>query len=211
MQWGIHHAFRAFLKLASALRLIRVTLRGADRLAGAGACVIVANHPTLLDVVLLVALLPQADCVIKASAWRNPYFRRIVRAAGYVPNSDGPELLAACVARIQNGRRLLLFPEGTRSPRDGGIAGFHRGAARIALASGCDIVPVVIRCDPPTLGKGERWFHVPDRVISLTVEVETAVRPLRRPGETARGALASREITNELQHFYRRRLSDVTS
>jgi 1-acyl-sn-glycerol-3-phosphate acyltransferase len=206
VQRTIHRAFRLFVWIITALGLIRVTSRGVEWLNRPGGCVIVANHPTLIDVVLLIALLPQADCIVKEAVWRNPYMRRIVRAAGYIPNDAGSALTMACADRLRQGRKLLLFPEGTRSPREQ-LGMFRRGAARIALASGCEIVPVVIRCEPPTFRKGEPWFHVPDRTADLTLDVQAPMWPARNVQGAARAAVASRQLTEELRQLFEHRLS----
>jgi 1-acyl-sn-glycerol-3-phosphate acyltransferase len=205
----VHLSFRVFVAISRALGLFRVTWRGRERLDVPGGHVIVANHPTLLDVVLLIARLPQADCVVKKAAWRNPYLRGVVRAAGYIANDAGPELSAACVERLRAGGRLLLFPEGTRSPR-AALGGFYRGAARVALASGCDIIPVVIRCDPPTLSKGEPWFRVPSRAFHITLDVQAPVSPAAYARRHAAG-LAARRLTDDLHQLFERRLSHATA
>lgn len=208
-QWVIHQSFRLFLRLVVGLRLLRITEHGIERLTMPGGRVIVANHPTLIDIVVLIALLPQADCIVKRAAWDNRYLRRVIQLAGYIPNDAGPQVVAKCLERLRQGHRLILFPEGTRSPRER-LGPFYRGAARIAIASGCEIIPVVIRCDPPLLGKGESWFHVPAHTAHVTVDVQDAVSPLPYVRHAADGA-ASRELTEHLRHLFERRLAHATS
>ena len=199
----VHLSFRAFVAFMSALGLIRVRRSGLERLRQQRPGVVVANHPTLIDVVLLIAAMPQADCVVKEAAWRNPVLRGVVRGAGYLPNRQGGALVEDCVRRIRQGRWLLLFPEGTRSPR-GYLGAFHRGAAHIALQAGCEVMPVVITCTPPTLGKGEPWYQVPDRTADIAITVQEPQRA-DRPGcaETR----AAREWTWDLHALYEARLA----
>jgi 1-acyl-sn-glycerol-3-phosphate acyltransferase len=210
VQRAIHVAFRLFVGIMRALGLIRVTWRGRDHLEASGGYVIVANHPTLIDVVLLIACLPQADCVVKKAAWRNPYLRRVVEAAGYIANDAGPDVSAACAERVRRGGRLLLFPEGTRSPR-AQLGGFYRGAARVALASGCDILPVVIRCEPLMLAKGEPWFRVPPRAAHFTLEVQAPVSPRAYTRLHAGAGLAARRLTDDLRHLFEQGLRHATA
>ena len=120
----VHHAFRLWLWWMVCLRLCRVSWIDGERLAGSGPRLVVANHPTLIDVILLLARLSQADCIVKTAARRNPFMRRIVARAGYLANDDGDALVESCADRIAQGRSVLLFPEGTRSPR-GGLHRFH--------------------------------------------------------------------------------------
>jgi 1-acyl-sn-glycerol-3-phosphate acyltransferase len=200
----IHRAFRLFAWFMVTTGLIRVTWNGRERLRDEPVLV-VANHPTLIDVVLLVAAMPQAVCIVKTEAQRRPLFRRIVESAGYIPNDRPEALIQAGTECLRAGRSLLLFPEGTRSPKDG-LQPFRRGAARIALRSGHDLVPVVITCVPPTLMKGQRWYDVPDRAAHLTLTVRDPIRVREHPaaGKTESGG--ARELTDLLQDFFERSL-----
>src|SRR6266403_662041 len=184
-------AFRLFAWWLTSLGLIRVSWIGADRLRDRAPRLVVANHPTLIDVVLLLAQLPQADCIVKTAARRNPFMRSIVTTAGYLANDDGDALVDACAERIARGRSVVLFPEGTRSPR-GALRRFQRGAAHIALKSGCPIVPVVITCRSPHAGSPRTSRHstndssVPMRGIHESTrgvqgrDLQAITRPARR-------------------------------
>jgi 1-acyl-sn-glycerol-3-phosphate acyltransferase len=156
----IGFAFRAFIWLMKSMGVLSYQIQGARNACSSSSQLIIANHPTLIDVVFLVSLFPQADCVVKESVTRNPFMRSTVAAANYISNSQTQELLDSCVRRLGSGNNLLLFPEGTRSsgkqPLD-----FKLGAAAVAVDSGAEILPVVIRCTPPTLAKNEPWYKIP--------------------------------------------------
>jgi 1-acyl-sn-glycerol-3-phosphate acyltransferase len=200
----IHQAFRLFAWFMATTGLIRVTWRGRERLREQPVLV-VANHPTLIDVVLLIAAMPQAVCIVKTEAQRRPLFRRIVECAGYIPNDKPEALIQAGTECLRQGRSLLLFPEGTRSP-EGGLRQFRRGAARIALRSGQDLVPVVVTCTPPTLMKGQRWYDVPDRAAHLTLTVRDPIRVRDHPAAAKTESGGARELTDFLQGFFERSL-----
>ena len=204
VQLLIHHAFRLFAWIMITIGLIRVTWVGRERLRE-GPILVVANHPTLIDVVLLVAAMPQADCIVKGAAERHLLMRRVVKSAGYIPNDRPEPLIAAGTESLRQGRSLLLFPEGTRSP-EGRLGPFRRGAARIALRSGRDLVPVVITCSPPTLMKGQPWYDVPACTAHVTL---TVLDPIRLRGQEAvqePEAAGARELTEYLQSFFDRHL-----
>ncbi len=196
--------FRLFTWVLRGLGLAEIRIRGAERLRRPGTLA-VANHPTLLDVVLIGAEMPQVDCVVKKEAWSNPFMRHVVTATGYVPNDLGETVIGACAERLRRGRSLLLFPEGTRSP-EGGLGPFMRGAAHLALVSGRPLTPIVVRCTPPTLMRGQKWYDVPDRRMCFEIEVcePIDVGDVVDPGEPR--ALAARRITAALRDFYHERL-----
>ena len=132
--------------------------------------VIVANHPTLLDVVFLISAVPNATCIVRSGLANNPFTRAPVRLAGYVCNDWGVELVDASVAAVRAGSNLVIFPEGTRS-NPAAPPKWQRGAANIALQAGVPLTPVSIRCEPPTLRKGEPWWQVPERRMRYSIAV----------------------------------------
>lgn len=198
----IQRAFAFFVRLGTALHLFEVRETGTDRLAH-GPSLVVANHPTLLDAVFVISRMPQADCIVKSEASRNPFLRHVVRIAGYIPNGAGPQVVNTCVERLRAGRSVVLFPEGSRSP-EGGLHPFKRGAAHIALRSGCPLTPVFLTCTPPALKKGQPWWAVPDRKLVITMDVESPVvaRALLPGGEAISTSRAVRSITAALYEFF---------
>src|SRR5437763_5156293 len=201
VQRVVRAAFRLFAWWMRRLGLIRVAWIGAEGLRARAPRLVVANHPTLIDVVLLLAQLPQADCIVKTAARRNPFMRGIVTAAGYLGNDQGDVLVDACAERIARGRSVVLFPEGTRSPR-GGLRRFQRGAAHIALKSGCPIVPVVITCRPPILLKGQPWHDVADGRPQWVLRVGAPIDPARYLDAGSTLPVAARRLTADLQALY---------
>ena len=127
-----------------------------------GGQLFIANHPTLLDAIFLLAVLPNCNCVIKGALVANPFVRTLIRLGGYIPNrNDGIELLYRAVETLQRGENLIIFPEGTRT-RDEHTLRFKRGAANIALRAKCPVHPLVINCQPLFLRKGQAWHQVPE-------------------------------------------------
>lgn len=85
----VQASFSAHVELMRSLGLMTYEVRGRERLRRDGLLVL-ANHPTLIDVVLLVSLLPNADCVVKSAVARNPFMRgRCARQATW-PTTTAP-------------------------------------------------------------------------------------------------------------------------
>jgi len=198
----VRHAFRLFLLLMRAVGVIRYEVLHPERLRRSG-LLIVANHPSLIDVIFLVALTRQADCVVKSGLARNPFTRGPVRATGYVCNDSGAGMVDDCIASLRAGNNLVIFPEGTRTPARGPLR-LQRGAANIAVRGGFALTPVVIRCEPPTLAKGDKWYRVPARRPSYVIDVreDVGVERWARPGLD--DALAVRQLTQSLSEFFSR-------
>ncbi len=203
----IHRAFRLYVRLGTVLGLWSLAEERTERLR-AGGSLIVANHPSLMDVVFLISCTPQADCIVKSEAWRNPFLRPIVASAGYIPNDEGEAVVEACVERLRAGRSIILFPEGSRSP-ERSLGEFRRGAARIALASGATIEPVLIECDPPALKKGQPWYALPDRRLDFSLSVGDSFCAKDVVDPSLPAPIAARRLTEHLRGYFEARLSDV--
>jgi 1-acyl-sn-glycerol-3-phosphate acyltransferase len=202
----IHHVFRCYLAMLRGLGLIGLEVSGGERLTGCRGRIIVANHPTLLDVVLLMALTPRVCCIVKHELWDNRYLKGVVRAAGYIRNDLDPEAaIAACRAALDQGNNLIVFPEGTRT-RIGEPVQFRRGVANIAMLTGAPLQLVVISCKPLTLTKGEPWYRVPPRRARFRLEIADPMDIQRFMAYPHRG-LGARRLMRELHEFYAGRLA----
>ena len=166
---AIGWTFRLFVRLMERLGLLQTSVNGDTRL-DQGGILVIANHPTLIDVVLLLSATPTCECVVKSALWRNPILGGVMRIADYMKNDSPEGMITECVSRLQRGRSLVIFPEGTRSP-PGTTNPFKRGAAHIALQSDCPVVLVQIECDPPALYKGQKWYLLPREKIRIAVNV----------------------------------------
>ena len=124
---------------------------GRERLASlaSGSAVIVANHESLADILVLLASLPiQVRFLAKRRIFSVPVLGWSIRAAGFIPvdrgdHRRGAATFEAAMARLQGGRSVIVFPEETRT-RTGELLPFKKGAALLALRSGLPILPVGI-------------------------------------------------------------------
>lgn len=200
-------SFRTLLGGIAFLGLGHVEVEGREWLAHSKGKLVVATHPMYLDVVALLMLMPFADCVVKSAMLKNPYYRRFVRAAGYISNGDSAAALDACVDSLQRGRTLVLFPEGTRTTT-GEPPRFRRGAAQVALRAGCQVLPVMIHCSPPALTKSRAWWQVPERPWRLLIKFYPP-QDLEAFGYRA-GAphgVSARRLTRTLEDFFKQQLT----
>nr|WP_315592846.1 lysophospholipid acyltransferase family protein [uncultured Cupriavidus sp.] len=200
----IHHAFRLFVWLMHAVGVIRYEVRHPERLRRDG-LLIVANHPSLIDVVFLMSLARRADCVVKSALTRNPFTRGPVLATGWVRNDSGAAMVDDCIASLRAGNNLIIFPEGTRT-RPGMPLQLQRGAANVAVRGGFALTPVVIRCEPSTLTKGEKWYHVPVRRPRFVIDVHPDVAVAQWVPQGTEDAMAVRQLTHSLSEFFSREI-----
>lgn len=120
---------------------------------------IIANHPSLLDVVFLLARFRRANCIFKQSLIKNIFLAPAIRACNYIPNSQNEELLNSAKMVLKNGERLIVFPEGTRTKDE---IVFHKAASYIAVSAASELVLLSIKMQPRSLRKDEPWYYVPN-------------------------------------------------
>src|SRR5690606_19317359 len=165
----VSRTFYWFVQFMFRSGVLTYEVEGAERLGRPGQMVI-ANHPSLIDVVVLIAFIRDANCVVKQSLWDNPSMRGPIRAAGYISNSGSLDMLDEAAGALQEGQTLIVFPEGTRTT-PGQPPEFHRGAAAIAVRGASVVTPVVISVTPTTLTKAEPWYGIPSRRFHFRLRV----------------------------------------
>ena len=159
----IQTSFRIFIRALCFLRVIELRVTGRHLLAEACGVLVVSNHPSLLDIVILMSLLPRVQCVVKHQLWSNPFLRAVVAGANYIRNDLDPEvLIERCAEALRSGDNLIIFPEGTRSV-PGQTMVIKRGFANVAIAAPADLHIATIACEPVFLPKGQAWYDVPEK------------------------------------------------
>ena len=197
----IRQCFRAYCAALHRMRIADIEFEGADKLRDLRGTLIIANHPSLLDIVMIMSVTPDVQCVVSAKLWRNPFFRFTVEGAGYIRNDMEPEaLMDACVESLRRGANLVIFPEGTRT-QPGGPIHFRRGFANIATLAGSDLQLVEITCSPPILFKGNPWWRVPEErtkfrmAVGELVEIDSYLTYRWR-------SLGARKLVAHLENHY---------
>ncbi len=151
---AISHVYRKFWGIARISGLLKVDSTELDALRDeTTGLIIAANHPSMLDALLIVAKLPQGVCVMKAELMRNIFLGAGARLARYIRNDSPRGMIRGAVANLREGAHLVLFPEGTRTVRRP-INPFRPGITLIAQLAQVPIQTVIIETDSPYLGKG---------------------------------------------------------
>ena len=200
-------AMRFFLFFMNTVGVLHYEIIGTENVRPGQRYLIIANHPSLIDVVFLLAMFPTADCVIKQALRENFWTKHLMRGVGYISNRDPAEWLENCVARLTDGESLILFPEGTRTV-PGEPLNFKAGAAAVAVRAGVDCLPIVISCTPTTLTKAERWYQVPDRRVFFSISVQPPIATRAAVAEAEDVRQGARLFNNLLLDFFTSRITD---
>jgi 1-acyl-sn-glycerol-3-phosphate acyltransferase len=175
----------------------RVRVLGRARLPWRGPAILVANHLSLLDILVVYGVFRPFKWVAKAELFKLPFVGWNMRLNDYVPIWRGDResvkrMLVHCRAHLARGTPVLIFPEGTRS-KDGHLQAFKDGAFRLALDAGVPVVPIAITGTSDALPKHGMVLLRP---MNAEVRVLDPIRPEDFPSidglrEAARAALTA--------------------
>jgi 1-acyl-sn-glycerol-3-phosphate acyltransferase len=198
--------FRFFCRMMETVGVISCHVNGREKLKQGG-MLVVANHPSLIDVVFLIGLIENPNCVVKSKAWKNPFMLGPILMCGFIPNDDGEKLIHDCVAAIRRGDNLIVFPEGTRTTEDAlakrEVNPLKRGVARIAQAGNFPITPILITVSEPMLTKQRKWYQVPKRRADFVLSVGDDIScDTWSPSTTTAPAQTARLYTQHLTDFF---------
>lgn len=182
---AIATGYRIFWFMARLAGMMRLHCDALDTLRDEPGLIVVANHPSMLDAMMLVARLPRSACIMKASLMRNPFLAPGARLARYIRNDSARGLVRLAVDDLRQGGQLVMFPEGTRTTVPP-VNAFHRGVTLIAKQAGASIQTVFIDAHSPYLCKGWPLWRLPPLPIVFSVRLGRRFEPADDPAALLR-------------------------
>lgn len=166
----VHYLWKIFVGLMCALKLIDIKIKNKQELKKLRGNIVIANHPSLIDVVILVSIIPRSVCVVKGGLFKNIFMKSLIRRV-YLSNSMSPDdFIAQATKDLNDGYNIVIFPEGTRTQKQKPIR-LHRGFAYLQMHSKHDIQPIYIQNKPYILGKNSHWYDVGDKTSVYTLKI----------------------------------------
>lgn len=150
----VSHTFRIFLSWLHYSDVSRRVVTNPEFYRNIHSKVIISNHPSLLDFVYIMSLVPNSTCIVRGGLTKTP-LAGVIKQAYITNTTEFDDVLVECKKLIDKGCNVIIFPEGTRTPRKG-HNNYKKGAARIALYCNCDVQPILIGgTDKYGLGKND--------------------------------------------------------
>ena len=173
---AIATGYRIFWVMTRGAGMMRLHSDVLDTLRDEPGLIVVANHPSMLDAMMLVARLPHSACIMKDSLMRNPFLAPGARLARYICNDSAHGLVHQAVDDLRAGGQLVMFPEGTRTTV-APVNRFHRGVTLIAKRARAPIQTVFIDTHSPYLCKGWPLWRLPPLPIVFSVRLGRRFEP----------------------------------
>ncbi|MGV3729034.1 lysophospholipid acyltransferase family protein [Hydrogenophaga sp.] len=200
---AIMRGFRLYVAVLRTVCACRFDLSAIDALRDQGPMVIAANHPSLLDAVLITSRLPNAVCFMKADIMDNPLFGAGARMARYVRNDHLIGAIQSCRRELQQGAQIVIFPEGTRTLGYPGnpLNPLTRSTALIATRANVPVQTLIVEFSSPYLGKGWPLWRKPSLPLTCHIRLGRRFAPPRD----------ARLFTQELEAYFRAELTTASS
>lgn len=123
-------AFLVFLLVKTGL--IKINADNLEKIKNIKNSIIVSSHPSYIDVVILISLIPNTTCFVAKKLLNNLFFKNIIKSVFLVLSKPPEELVEDAKFMLDNGFNILIFPTGRRSHKDEHLK-IRKGAAQIAL------------------------------------------------------------------------------
>lgn len=149
--------------------------------------IVVANHPSLIDVVILTSIIPGSKLVANSKLQRWRFLRPILKGLCITNDMGAEQFMTQAKHALDNGFNVIIFPEGTRTT-PGKVSKLQRGAFQLALQSGYPLVPIHIHTDGPFLTKEYPWWYVGEHCPHFTLSLGDPVVAQVQEGETRHAA-----------------------
>lgn len=197
----VSHTFRVFLRNLDICKTCHLQVEDRQAFRDIHSKVIIANHPSLLDFVYIMSLVPNSTCIVRGGLTHTP-LRGVIKQAYITNTTDFDDVLVECKKLTDKGCNVIVFPEGTRSPRIG-RNNYKKGAARIALYCGCDVQPMFIGgSDKYGLGKHDplwSYNHVERYLYDIKMLPVISIGQFKELSET----IAAKHLTEEMEKVIR--------
>lgn len=197
----VSHTFRVFLGNLNICKTSLLKVDDKQAYRNIHSKIIVANHPSLLDFVYIMSLVPNSTCIVRGGLTHTP-LRGVIKQAYITNTTDFNDVLVECKKLTDKGCNVIVFPEGTRSPRIGKNS-YKKGAARIALYCGCDVLPLFIGgSDKYGLGKHDplwSYNHVEPYLYDIKMLPVISIEQFKNLSEP----IAAKHLTEEMEKVIR--------
>lgn|SRR5574344_158442 len=203
---SVSYSFRFFLWLCNFLCVFKVNFKNIKNFSAIDHAVIIANHPSLVDYVIIMSIMKNDTCVMVKESLTKTFMRFVIHNLGYFHNKSDINTVKKI---IEDSPSVLIFPEGTRT-KDYRNINFARGAANIALRNNFVIVPVFITCNVDDyLTYSFFSFKINDEIPVFTIDIGEPILLDCYLKECNSMAIAARHLTSNLQQMYQEYLDNA--
>ena len=171
----IHKTWKFFNNLMQKTGSIKILIENPDKLQNISGKIIVANHPSFIDIVILIGLMPETICIAKKELKKNFFMGNIVKSLFLINDENQEIMIKESNELLNKGYNLIIFPTGTRTV-EGEKLKLHKGAAMLAIHTKTDIIPIHIHCDYKFLAKNLKIYDAGEKEVVFSISVKEKIK-----------------------------------
>ncbi len=142
----IHSTWAWFVKLIISFGIINLNIENLTEIKQIKNKVIVSTHPSFIDIVILIGLIPRTTCIVKSALAKNPILSNLVSSIFILEDETLDNMKKHTKEMLDNGLNVVIFPSGIRH-RKNEYPKIHKGAATIAMNAKANIAVLKLYTD----------------------------------------------------------------
>ena len=162
----IHYAWKFFVNFMITLGLFKIEIKKLSKIENK---IIVATHPSFIDIVILIALIPRSTCFVKKELAHKPILKNLVNSIFITNEVDLDELKSKSKEMLDMGFNVIIFPSGIRHRRNE-FPKIKKGASLVALNSNKNIVPIKFFTDYDFMFINQPFYEVGENRVTFEAE-----------------------------------------
>ena len=165
----LHKSWRFFVWLLQSVKLIDLKINNPEKIKNIKNSIIVSTHPSFIDILILMSVIPNSTCFVAKKLAKNPFFKGIVELLFILDSDNMDTWLEECSKKLDEGLNLIIFPMGTRHFGDEQPK-IKRGTSLIALKTKKNIVALDIRSNTKFLYVNQPIYDAGDKPIEYAID-----------------------------------------
>lgn len=171
----VHGSYGIFVKFLQLIKVLKINVENTDKLKSIKNSVIVSTHPSYIDVLIILSLIPKTTCFVAPRLTQNKFFKRIVESMFLISGKTLEELQADSKYMLEQGFNVLIFPSGIRH-RKNEQPKIRKGASLIALNAKKDIVPIIMYTSFDFLQIGQAFYDAGTEPVIYSIKSSEPIK-----------------------------------
>ena len=196
----IHFTWRFFLKFVMFLRLIKLDIKDKSKIQSIKSKIIVATHPSFIDILILIALIPRTTCIVKSNLSKNIFLNNIINSVFILEDESIEDLKTHSKKMIENGFNIIIFPSGIRHRRNE-FPKMRKGASTIAMYVNVDIECLKFYTDYDFLFINQPIYQAGSKPVTYELSYSGNIDISQELEKSENDIVIKRNITNLITKF----------
>ena len=197
----LQKSWQFYIRLLEIFKILNLKVNDEEKIKNIKNSIIVSTHPSFVDIVILMSIIPNSTCFVAEKLAHNPFFKGMVKLLFIIDNSSTDVWLKDACEKLDSGLNVIIFPMGGRHKMDAQPK-IRRGTALMALKSQKNIVVLHLKNSFDFLQKGQPVYKVDEKPTEYTLdyigEINTTDFLAKYPDEVTFKTEITKQITKTL-------------